>query len=137
MREDEKPEGQYTEQAAEDDDVDDISFAEQEFVNWCDANGIDHAEEDMEEDDRKDFRKIKKRFAKAVDEKRLVSGRYKYCVHYFPVFQKERRTDSHYLKAHRAGLYRYGRLQGNAADAEVSRLYRFHRQNRKIPYRKS
>jgi hypothetical protein len=55
-----------------DDGDDGISFAEQEFINWAEANGLDHAEEDMEEEDCKDFKKIKKRFMKAVDEKRLV-----------------------------------------------------------------
>ena len=55
-----------------DDEQNEISFAEQEFRNWCDANDIDYAEEDMEEDDRKDFQKIKKRFLKAVNDKRLV-----------------------------------------------------------------
>jgi hypothetical protein len=49
-----------------------ISFAEQEFINWCDANEIDHTEEDMEEEDRKDFQKIKKRFMRAVNAQRLV-----------------------------------------------------------------
>lgn len=56
----------------EDGGDDSISFAEQEFINWCDANGIDHTEEDMDEADGKDFHKIKKRFMKAVEEKRLV-----------------------------------------------------------------
>jgi hypothetical protein len=48
------------------------SLGEQEFYNWCDANDIDRAIEDMEEEEQKDFRKIKRRFEKAVDEKRLV-----------------------------------------------------------------
>jgi hypothetical protein len=67
MREDEL-EGQDIES----DDDDDITLAEQEFINWCEANGLDHTEEDMEEEDRKEFKKIKKRFMKAIDEKRLV-----------------------------------------------------------------
>jgi hypothetical protein len=49
-----------------------VSFAEQEFINYCDANDIDHNETDMEEEDRKDFIKMKKRFIKLVDAKRLV-----------------------------------------------------------------
>jgi hypothetical protein len=57
---------------AQNDQDNGLSFAEQEFINWCEANDIDHAEEDMEEDDRKDFQKIKKRFIKAVNDKRLV-----------------------------------------------------------------
>ncbi|MDR1251108.1 MAG: hypothetical protein LBK62_02970 [Treponema sp.] len=56
----------------DDDEDSGITFAEQEFINWCDANGIDHTEEDMEEEDRRDFKKTKKRFMRAVDEKRLV-----------------------------------------------------------------
>jgi hypothetical protein len=48
------------------------SLGEQEFFNWCDANEIDRTVEDMEDDDRKDFERIKKRFVKAVDEKRIV-----------------------------------------------------------------
>jgi hypothetical protein len=48
------------------------SLGDQEFCNWCDANEIDRAVEDMEEEDHKDFLKIKRRFAKAVDEKRVV-----------------------------------------------------------------
>jgi hypothetical protein len=47
-------------------------FAEQEFVNYCEANDIDHDEMAMDDDDRKAFAKIKNRFMKAVNEKRLV-----------------------------------------------------------------
>jgi hypothetical protein len=49
-----------------------ISFAEQEFINYCEANEIDHDEYVMDDDDRKAFQKIKVRFMKAVNEKRLV-----------------------------------------------------------------
>jgi hypothetical protein len=63
-------------EAAVEEAVGEADFAEREFFNFCDANDIDHAEEDMEEDDRKDFQKIKKRFMKAVNEKRvIVDGR--------------------------------------------------------------
>jgi hypothetical protein len=48
------------------------SLGEQEFFNWCDANEIDRIAENMEDEVRKDFEKIKRRFEKAVDEKRLV-----------------------------------------------------------------
>jgi len=50
----------------------DLSFEEQEFRRYCEANEFDYDELGMDEDDRKDFVKIKKRFMKAVDEKRLV-----------------------------------------------------------------
>jgi hypothetical protein len=49
-----------------------VTFEEQEFYNWCDANDIDHAVDGMDEDDRKGFEKLKRRFAAAVREKRLV-----------------------------------------------------------------
>jgi hypothetical protein len=49
-----------------------ISLAEQEFSNYCEANGFEHEEDDMNDDDKKNFIKIKKRFIKAVDEGRLV-----------------------------------------------------------------
>jgi tRNA(Ile)-lysidine synthase TilS/MesJ len=49
-----------------------ISLAEQEFINYCEANGFDYAEDDMKEEDRESFMKIKKRFMRAVNEKRLV-----------------------------------------------------------------
>jgi hypothetical protein len=48
------------------------NLAEQEFINYCDANEIDHDEYTMDDDDRKAFQKIKSRFVKAVNEKRLV-----------------------------------------------------------------
>jgi hypothetical protein len=48
------------------------SFEEQEFYNWCDANEIDRDESAMDDDDRKAFQKIKGRFVKAVNAKRLV-----------------------------------------------------------------
>jgi hypothetical protein len=48
------------------------TFEEQEFINYCEANEIDHDECGMDEDDRKAFQKIKARFMKAVNEKRLV-----------------------------------------------------------------
>jgi len=48
------------------------SFAEQEFNNYCEANELDHDEAAMEEDERKDFLRIKRRFMKAVDDKRIV-----------------------------------------------------------------
>ena len=49
-----------------------IGFAEQEFANFCDANEIDHDELAMEDEDCEGFRKIKSRFIKAINEKRLV-----------------------------------------------------------------
>jgi hypothetical protein len=48
-------------------------FAEREFRAWCGANDIDCAEEDMGEEDRAGFVKIKKRFCRAITEKRLVT----------------------------------------------------------------
>jgi hypothetical protein len=48
------------------------TFEEQEFYNWCDANDIDRAVDGMDEDDRKNFEKIKRHFAVAIKEKRLV-----------------------------------------------------------------
>jgi hypothetical protein len=68
MGEDEELENQDTEL----DENSGISFAEQEFINWCEANGLDHEEAAMDEDEAKDFRKIKRHFTQAVDEKRLV-----------------------------------------------------------------
>jgi hypothetical protein len=47
-------------------------LAEQEFNNYCDANEIDRELDDMEDEDRESFIKIKKRFMKAVKEKRVV-----------------------------------------------------------------
>jgi hypothetical protein len=49
-----------------------MSLAEQEFSNYCEANEIDHSEEDMNDDSREDFLKIKKRFIKAVNDNRLI-----------------------------------------------------------------
>ena len=49
-----------------------ITFEEQEFYNWCDANEIDHDESVMDDDDSKAFQKIKARFRKAVNQKRLI-----------------------------------------------------------------
>ena len=49
-----------------------ISFEEQEFNNWCDANDIDRAVDGMDDDDRKNFEKIKRRFCLAIKQKRLV-----------------------------------------------------------------
>ena len=49
-----------------------IDFAEREFINYCEANEIDHDEMAMDDDDRKTFVKMKNRFMKAVNEKRLI-----------------------------------------------------------------
>jgi hypothetical protein len=49
-----------------------ISFEQQEFYNWCDANDIDRAVEGMDDDDRKSFLKIERHFTTAIKEKRLV-----------------------------------------------------------------
>lgn len=49
------------------------SFEEREFHAWCDANEVDCVEEDMDEDSRADFVKIKKRFCRVISEKRLVT----------------------------------------------------------------
>jgi hypothetical protein len=49
-----------------------VSLAEQEFGNYCEANGFEHDECVMDDDERKDFLKIKRRFMKAVEEKRLI-----------------------------------------------------------------
>jgi len=50
----------------------DISLAEQEFIAYCEANELDCNEEGMDDESRKDFAKIKKRFVRAITEKRLV-----------------------------------------------------------------
>jgi hypothetical protein len=55
-----------------DTDDSDLTFEEQEFLNYCEANEFDHDENAMEPEDRKDFVKIKRRFMKAVAEKRIV-----------------------------------------------------------------
>ena len=54
------------------DDENKITLAEQEFINYCEANEFDHDEIAMDEDDRVNFVKIKNRFMKAINEKRLV-----------------------------------------------------------------
>jgi hypothetical protein len=48
------------------------NLAEREFANYCEANGFDHDEDSMDDDDRKDFLKIKKRFVKAVVDGRVM-----------------------------------------------------------------
>jgi len=65
------------ETANEIDDVENVSgaemsFEEQEFKNYCEANDFDCNEEGMDEDTRRDFIKFKKRFTRAVAEKRIV-----------------------------------------------------------------
>ena len=59
-----------------------ISFEKQEFFNWCDANDIDRAIEAMDEDDRKGFLKIQKRFTAAIEDKRIVidGNKFEYTV---------------------------------------------------------
>jgi tRNA(Ile)-lysidine synthase TilS/MesJ len=49
-----------------------LSLAEQEVINYCEANGFEHEEEDMNDEDKSDFIKIKKRFIKTIDDGRLV-----------------------------------------------------------------
>ena len=49
----------------------DTSFETLEFFNWCDANDIDRATEGMDENDRNNFQKIKRRFTTAIKEKRI------------------------------------------------------------------
>ncbi|MCL2381354.1 MAG: hypothetical protein FWC64_07135 [Treponema sp.] len=49
-----------------------ISFEELEFRNYCEANEFDYDEAAMDADTRGDFVKIKKRFLKAIAEKRIV-----------------------------------------------------------------
>jgi hypothetical protein len=49
-----------------------ITFEEQEFFNWCDANDIDRAIEGMDDDDRKGFEKVKRHFVTAIKEKRIT-----------------------------------------------------------------
>jgi hypothetical protein len=70
MMDQEELEGQEEIENAEDENG--ISFAEQEFFNWCDANRIDHEAAAMDEDDAKSFHKIKRHFTDAVDERRIV-----------------------------------------------------------------
>ena len=54
------------------DDTSGLSFEEGEFRRYCEANEFDYDELGMDEGDRKDFVKIKKRFMKAIKEKRLT-----------------------------------------------------------------
>jgi len=49
-----------------------ISLEEQEFIAYCEANEFDYDEEGMDADTRRDFVKIKKRFTRAIKEKRLL-----------------------------------------------------------------
>jgi len=49
-----------------------MTLAEQEFIAYCEANEFDYDEAGMDEDNRRDFVRIKKRFMKAIAEKRLV-----------------------------------------------------------------
>jgi hypothetical protein len=72
MPEDEKLENQDMESDTEPDDDSGISFAEQEFINWCEANDLDHEVAAIDEDEARDFRKIKRHFTQAVDKKRLI-----------------------------------------------------------------
>ncbi|GHV90448.1 hypothetical protein AGMMS50268_09510 [Spirochaetia bacterium] len=71
MQELDEQEGQENEFVDGEDDSG-ISFAEQEFINYCEANGLDYEEAAMDEDEAKDFRKIKRHFTRAVDEKRIT-----------------------------------------------------------------
>jgi hypothetical protein len=59
-----------------------ITFEEQEFYNWCDANDIDRAVDGMDEKDAKDFLKMRRHFTTAIKEKRLVvdGERFTYTV---------------------------------------------------------
>ena len=63
-------------------DESEITFEEQEFYNWCDANDIDRAIDGMDEKDAKDFLKIRRHFTTAIKEKRLVvdGDRFVYTV---------------------------------------------------------
>ncbi|MDR2516414.1 MAG: hypothetical protein LBC88_03420 [Spirochaetaceae bacterium] len=47
-------------------------LAEQEFANYCEANGFDHDADGMDDEDRESFLKIKRRFVKAVKEARVI-----------------------------------------------------------------
>jgi len=60
----------------------DIGFAEQEFYAWCGANDIDCDTAGMNEDELRSFERVKKAFAKAVQEKRLVvdGGSFTYTI---------------------------------------------------------
>jgi hypothetical protein len=59
-----------------------ITFEEQEFYNWCDANDIDRGIDGMDDDDRKSFLKIRRHFTRAIKEQRLVvdGDRFTYTV---------------------------------------------------------
>lgn len=46
--------------------------AEAEFISYCEANDIDHDELAMDEDDKKNFLPIKKRFIKACRQGRVM-----------------------------------------------------------------
>jgi hypothetical protein len=72
MQDQEELEDQEIRNVRAEEDDSGLSFAEQEFFNWCDANRIDREEAAMDEDDAKNFRKIKRHFTDAVDEKRLM-----------------------------------------------------------------
>jgi hypothetical protein len=63
-------------------DENEITFEEQEFYNWCDANDIDRAVDGMDEKDAKDFLKIRRHFTAAIKETRLVvdGERFTYTV---------------------------------------------------------
>jgi hypothetical protein len=63
---------QDNEPEAAENENEEMVFEEQEFNNWCDANDIDHSIDGMDEDDRKSFEKMKRHFAAAIKEKRLV-----------------------------------------------------------------
>ena len=73
-----------------------IGLAEQEFANYCEANEIDHDELAMEDEDCEGFRKIKSRFIKAINEKRLVVDGTKlvYTVSHFSETAGDRLTIS-------------------------------------------
>jgi hypothetical protein len=49
----------------EDKNIIDRETAENEFITYCDNNGIEHDEKDMNEDEIKSFNDIKKQFVKA------------------------------------------------------------------------
>jgi hypothetical protein len=53
-------------------EADEVDLAEQEFANYCEANGFDHDGDGMDDEDRESFLKIKRRFVKAVKEGRVI-----------------------------------------------------------------
>jgi len=59
-------------EGADVENIDETGFAEQEFYNWCLMNDLDCDTENMSEDETKFFEKAKKRFARAINEKRLI-----------------------------------------------------------------